>query len=717
MGTQPVPILVLLRAPRQRPARRPRSRPARSTRWARTTSTCATRPARQEPRSGTGCVVLSRARVIRHPRARLGTRRAARPARRASVVGVCASAGGPQVLASLLGALPADYPIPILVVQHIAAGFTEGLVHWLDQAVRAAGRRRGAPGAGPCPGVWLAPKVRTCCSAPPGGCHSTGTPPPGTTARPATCCSPASPRRPGSAGVARRADRHGPRRCGRGGRRAAARRPRDRAGRAVLGGVRDAEGGDRARGRDGPAARPDRCLPAGTAPPAGGGQPVSPALAGLADLVRGTPASCCHGPGRSAPRRVDRAAPGLVPDASCGSRRTRPRPRSAGPADRRGHARRRASPGTARSSTQIAWPGSSGGPRGGLGTIRVWSAGCATGEEAYTLALLADQAFAPARAPVHVLGTDISGARWPPRKPAGTGERAVRALEPTAQPHLNRQADGSYLVCDRLRRLGRFRQHNLARDPVPPAGEACFDLIICSNVLIYFESPLARQVIEHLRDRCGQAACSCSVPLMRSSGRRPRRAGPRRARTPGPPVPGRRLPASAPPLTRDQRLAAALDAADNGDRDGALLHVTSLLADGPLDADAHFIHGLVCARGGRAGESRGRAAPCALRRLPRLPRGVHPRPCLRRAGRRPAARRAYEQALRTLDPQTTGTTGCCSRSTSATSPRRAGPGSAARAGSLISSPRVVPGREYLSWLLVTLCDDPDSARDEEHRSG
>jgi two-component system chemotaxis response regulator CheB len=105
--------------------------------------------------------VLSRARVIRHLSAGLGgVPRASGgpvPGRRASVIGVCASVGGPQVLLGLIGALPADYPIPILVVQHIAAGFTEGLVHWLDQTV---GMPVGiaAPGAPAAAGVWFAPE-------------------------------------------------------------------------------------------------------------------------------------------------------------------------------------------------------------------------------------------------------------------------------------------------------------------------------------------------------------------------------------------------------------------------------------------------------------------------------------------------------------------------------------------------------------------------------
>jgi two-component system chemotaxis response regulator CheB len=102
--------------------------------------------------------VLSRARVIRHPRARLAGRRAGmRHAYGASVIGVCASTGGPQILARLLEALPVDFPVPLLVVQHISAGFTDGLAIWLDRAVPLPVRvaEDGAPAE---PGVWIAPE-------------------------------------------------------------------------------------------------------------------------------------------------------------------------------------------------------------------------------------------------------------------------------------------------------------------------------------------------------------------------------------------------------------------------------------------------------------------------------------------------------------------------------------------------------------------------------
>src|SRR6266700_2761103 len=102
--------------------------------------------------------VISHASVIRHPRARLAAHQPDPGLPRvASAVGICSSAGGPPVLARVLGGLPADYQVPILVVQHISTGFTESLAHWLDQkcplSVRVAedGQLAG-------PGVWIAPE-------------------------------------------------------------------------------------------------------------------------------------------------------------------------------------------------------------------------------------------------------------------------------------------------------------------------------------------------------------------------------------------------------------------------------------------------------------------------------------------------------------------------------------------------------------------------------
>ena len=50
----------------------------------------------------------------------------------AKVIAIAASTGGPAALQLVLAELPSDFPVPILVVQHIASGFVDGLVNWLD---------------------------------------------------------------------------------------------------------------------------------------------------------------------------------------------------------------------------------------------------------------------------------------------------------------------------------------------------------------------------------------------------------------------------------------------------------------------------------------------------------------------------------------------------------------------------------------------------------
>jgi two-component system, chemotaxis family, protein-glutamate methylesterase/glutaminase len=80
-----------------------------------------------------------------------------RAASRPRLVAIGASTGGPPVLQTILKALPGDFPVPLLVVQHIAAGFLEGMREWLSQTtgfpVHIA-----AHGEIPLPGhVYLAP--------------------------------------------------------------------------------------------------------------------------------------------------------------------------------------------------------------------------------------------------------------------------------------------------------------------------------------------------------------------------------------------------------------------------------------------------------------------------------------------------------------------------------------------------------------------------------
>jgi two-component system, chemotaxis family, protein-glutamate methylesterase/glutaminase len=75
---------------------------------------------------------------------------------RAAAIGICASTGGPGALATVLGTLPATFPVPVLVVQHMAIGFLDGFVHWLDERalLPVAVARHGMSLT---PGIWFAP--------------------------------------------------------------------------------------------------------------------------------------------------------------------------------------------------------------------------------------------------------------------------------------------------------------------------------------------------------------------------------------------------------------------------------------------------------------------------------------------------------------------------------------------------------------------------------
>jgi two-component system chemotaxis response regulator CheB len=78
------------------------------------------------------------------------------PAKTYRAVGIGASVGGPSALATLLGELPEDFPLPLLVVQHMAPGFGDGLAEWLNRSVPPP-VALAVDGAMLRPGVWMAP--------------------------------------------------------------------------------------------------------------------------------------------------------------------------------------------------------------------------------------------------------------------------------------------------------------------------------------------------------------------------------------------------------------------------------------------------------------------------------------------------------------------------------------------------------------------------------
>jgi chemotaxis protein methyltransferase CheR len=136
------------------------------------------------------------------------------------------------------------------------------------------------------------------------------------------------------------------------------------------------------------------------------------------------------------------------------------------------------------------------------GPVRIWSAACSTGQEAYSLAMiLREWKPAPAqRAPSFMLvATDISPAAL---ARAGAGEYAAwetaRGLTETQLRTHFEPCAGGHRVVPEVRKLVQFRIHNLLDPVAPPPG--LFDLISCRNVLIYFDEPTRVRVVRRFHE-------------------------------------------------------------------------------------------------------------------------------------------------------------------------------------------------------------------------
>ncbi|MGH7659421.1 MAG: CheR family methyltransferase [Vulcanimicrobiaceae bacterium] len=147
--------------------------------------------------------------------------------------------------------------------------------------------------------------------------------------------------------------------------------------------------------------------------------------------------------------------------------------------------------------------------------VRIWSAGCATGEELFSLAILLDD-FAMA-AGATLVGTDISTAAI---ERARTGTYGAWSFRDGHRGYLDRyfqREGGRWVVERRLRSLVTFEAGNLV-DPACASMHAKWDLILCRNVLMYFDERSAAAVATLLAaslDIGGWLLTSPSDPILR----------------------------------------------------------------------------------------------------------------------------------------------------------------------------------------------------------
>ncbi|HEX4052181.1 MAG TPA: protein-glutamate O-methyltransferase CheR [Steroidobacteraceae bacterium] len=130
--------------------------------------------------------------------------------------------------------------------------------------------------------------------------------------------------------------------------------------------------------------------------------------------------------------------------------------------------------------------------------LRIWSAGCSSGEEPWSIAMVVLETLGALRQwDLRILATDVDtgmlrlarrGLYTGERLEKVAGERLLRWFEPGAEEH-------QYRVCEELRRLVSFKALNLVGS-WPMRGP--FDVIFCRNVLMYFSRDTQREIVRRM---------------------------------------------------------------------------------------------------------------------------------------------------------------------------------------------------------------------------
>ena len=151
------------------------------------------------------------------------------------------------------------------------------------------------------------------------------------------------------------------------------------------------------------------------------------------------------------------------------------------------------------------------------GPLRLWSAGCATGEEVATLLILL--AEVGAHRDSTVLGSDISAAALKDAQALAFQGDLMRRVPAELKAKHFRPLGVRFQLHDELRAQATFLQHNLMDSPYPlPPGGLGFDVIFCRNVLIYFTDTAFDLVVSRLSERLvsgGTMVLSSAEPILR----------------------------------------------------------------------------------------------------------------------------------------------------------------------------------------------------------
>jgi chemotaxis methyl-accepting protein methylase len=134
--------------------------------------------------------------------------------------------------------------------------------------------------------------------------------------------------------------------------------------------------------------------------------------------------------------------------------------------------------------------------------LRCWSAGCASGEEAYTLAIVAAEICRADGHPerldaVHVDATDVDRLSLARARDASYRAEALVELPPHLRPRYFEAQGAELRLVERIRRRVTVLRRDLTREPPPGRG---YHLIACRNVVIYFDRPMQERLFAQFAD-------------------------------------------------------------------------------------------------------------------------------------------------------------------------------------------------------------------------
>jgi chemotaxis protein methyltransferase CheR len=252
--------------------------------------------------------------------------------------------------------------------------------------------------------------------------------------------------------------------------------------------------------------------------------------------------------------------------------------------------------------------------RTGLRDVRVWCAGCSTGEEPYTVAMvLIDAGLRPT-----ILATDINTTALRIADKAQYRRANADTLSPEWRERFTDPVGPDHIaIRAEVRRRVSFAQHNFALDPTPPLNWGHFDAVVCRNALIYFDVADAVRLCQKLSSACRPGGYflvgAVEEPLVESGDRLQAtehamarvRAAARASAPPFRPLAQATplLPANAAETAPPIDFAAIEALLRSGDLDGALDKSQAAAVAAPLSAQAHLMRGIVLKRAQRPREA------------------------------------------------------------------------------------------------------------------